>query len=534
MTIIGIVDNNEITDIDRDIEVRLLSHLIYSDAYTKIIHKEFDPTLLQIPEVKDLAFWALEFYKENNCTPKSNLPELINKKKLKFKRFGELHEIVLEAVQHPSENSKENTDYIVKITKEYLLSRSLNNALQQAIELVKERKPYDSISLVKDEIRKTEQTRPDVIKSIPFDKDVFDRIKDASLDNADVLFSCKGALGDFFGTFERGSFICFTGPEKRGKTATLVELAKQALLARLKVTFFSIGDASETQLLKRIYSACTAKAFNRRYFNKPIKYPVIDCLNNQTNECPKAKTKYKVFDGRNLAYDEYKDKHVVCIEKCKNHVPSHWYKEQIAQPFGDFETDFKRFIKKVRTSKWQDNLHVFVFGQWEKTVPDMIQMVDDDEQETGHVPDVIIIDYMDDIDFESGDGLREFRHRNAKMWGKTRGWSIKRNCLILTATQANKESYHMETLTEGVESEDKRKRGYVTAMFGINQTPEEKEQQIIRYNCLARRDAEYFPKQSITVLQCLSIGQASVLSYFRERENHDSQKKRISRKTYRT
>lgn len=528
MAVIGIVGDNEITDIDRNTEIRLLCYLTFSDNFIKHTAKLLDVSLFQIPEVQHIATWILEYYAENKTAPRDSLKEFINKKRIKFKRFSEIHELTLEAIENPFTDSVENLDYMFKTTEEYMLSRRLEHALSQAIKLVRDRKPFDAIELAKEEIRKTQQTQPDVIKSTPFEEETFNKVISTMEDHV-RLFTLPGALGDFVGEIERGSFICFTGPEKRGKTATLVGIAKVALQNRLKVTLFSIGDASEEQLLKRVYATCFGKAYNRKYFNQDVKFPIKDCLKNQLNTCPKGKSKYKVFDGKTVLYDQFKDKHTICTQ-CEDIMPSFYYMMRKAEPLTCFETDSKQFSKRIKSKTWYNNLHTFVFGQWSKNIEDIKQMVEDDALETGHVPDVIIIDYMDDIDFESGDGLREFRHRNAKLWGKTRGWSIMNNCAIITATQSNKESYHMETLTEGVESEDKRKRGYVTAMYGINQTPIEKEQQIIRYNCLAKRDAEYISSRSVTVLQCLPIGSPFVLSYMREKPN-DNEPKRPDAKT---
>ncbi len=50
-------------------------------------------------------------------------------------------------------------------------------------------------------------------------------------------------------------------------------------------------------------------------------------------------------------------------------------------------------------------------------------------------------------------------------------------------------------------------------MYGLNQTEDEKRNQVLRYSCVAQRDAEFISSDTITCVQCLTLGQPFVLSY---------------------
>ena len=92
--------------------------------------------------------------------------------------------------------------------------------------------------------------------------------------------------------------------------------------------------------------------------------------------------------------------------------------------------------------------------------------------------------------------------------------SQERHCLVVTATQANAASYDKKVLTMMNFSEDKRKMAHVTAMFGLNQTPDEKRQNLMRVGPIVIREGEFNSLNTVTVLQCLDIGRPYIGSYW--------------------
>jgi hypothetical protein len=521
MKILGVLEGEEVSDVSREIELQLITNLNYSIEFTREIHKELDPNLFQIPEIRDIASWLLEFYTTNKYVPKGHLQDLITNKKANFPRFNDLHIEIIDAMEDPRQKSRDNLEYMLQTARDYLLSRKIGRAVFQAQNLLAGGHPHKAISVLTEEIRTASHDSEDTFRAAPFSEDLYNKTRDSLFDERNALFKLGGELGEFFGTFSRGEFICFLGPEKAGKTSTLIGITKAALLNRVKVAFISIGDASPHQLLKRIYACCFQKAYNRRYFHKPVKYPVRDCLYNQRLECGPKSNKYVVVANQQVLYEKYKDKHTPCWE-CREGIASYWYRDVIAQPFSDYKKDSAAFSKKIKQKNWENNLRTFVIGQYSKNIEDIKDMLESEKEKTGFVPDVIVIDYMDDIDFESGDGLREFRHKNAKLWGKTRGLTIAKDCLIVTATQATRGSKIKINLEQGDESEDKRKAGFVTAMYAINQTFLEKRNQCIRYARLYAREEEFIPTDNIIVLQCLSLAQPFVFSYAQPKSDEPS------------
>ena len=127
------------------------------------------------------------------------------------------------------------------------------------------------------------------------------------------------------------------------------------------------------------------------------------------------------------------------------------------------------------------------------------------------VPRILIVDYMDLLCTEKYNN--DFRNSQFEIWKGMRGLAQSTNCLVVTATQANGASYTKELLDETNFSEDKRKNGLVTALFGLNQSPQEKELGIMRINTILAREGYFDKRKTVSVLQCLQIGQPVLGSF---------------------
>jgi replicative DNA helicase len=129
----------------------------------------------------------------------------------------------------------------------------------------------------------------------------------------------------------------------------------------------------------------------------------------------------------------------------------------------------------------------------------------------GFIPDVVVIDYADIL--APIDNRKEHRHQQNETWQTLRGLSQERHCLVITATQADADSYDRHHLSLNNFSEDKRKYGHVTAMLALNQTQEEKATGIMRIGVLLAREGEVDARSEVAILQCLRAGQPCLASY---------------------
>jgi len=94
-----------------------------------------------------------------------------------------------------------------------------------------------------------------------------------------------------------------------------------------------------------------------------------------------------------------------------------------------------------------------------------------------------------------------------------RGLSQERHCLMVTATQASARAYGKDLIDMSDYSEDKRKYAHVTAMIGLNQTPDEKKVGIMRINMIVQREGEFFSERTVKIAQDLRIGRPLLFSF---------------------
>jgi hypothetical protein len=120
------------------------------------------------------------------------------------------------------------------------------------------------------------------------------------------------------------------------------------------------------------------------------------------------------------------------------------------------------------------------------------------------VPDAVVIDYADIT--APYPGVKEGRDQINENWMHLRRISQDYHCLVLTATQADADSYSRRLMGRKNFSDDRRKHDHVTAMLGLNVTDEDKEVGITRVNFLDRREGGYTEKGQVWVAGCLAIG----------------------------
>lgn len=137
------------------------------------------------------------------------------------------------------------------------------------------------------------------------------------------------------------------------------------------------------------------------------------------------------------------------------------------------------------------------------TAKEMRRILEQWHKEDGFVPDVIVDDYIDIHAAE--DARKDFRHQDNQKWTNARTLNLDYNCVYLTATQADADSYDRESLGMKNFSENKRKYAHVTAMYALNQTKDEKLLNIIRIGDIGvvREGAS---QSQVQILQCLEIG----------------------------
>lgn len=193
------------------------------------------------------------------------------------------------------------------------------------------------------------------------------------------------------------------------------------------------------------------------------------------------------------------------IKGCRRCRPSYWYEEAPEYAVLDSPT-----VDKAMERFWKfsggGNLRVKAFRMDSATMLDIENYLDSLEEDI----DWVVIDYMDIVaPHTKGD---ERKQTNDK-WKALRRLSQRedRNWGIITASQADAESYDLVRQTRKNFSGDKRKYAHVTAMYAINQTERERTDGVLRLSPLVVRSDKF--NSSRDALVCTDLARGRVNNY---------------------
>lgn len=296
----------------------------------------------------------------------------------------------------------------------------------------------------------------------------------------------------------------------------LLELAIRSIKFKRNVAFFAVGDMTEKQMIRRAGIYITRKHYMDRFCG-PHLIPVFDCLWNQYDICTKKQRRSKsgimVDNTRRMKFEEAPGDYIPCIY-CKDFCPkefagSTWFKQIDIQKLSanDVIIAGDRFFSQAKGKDFK----LKAYPNKSVNFRDLRNQLDMWEHYDNFVPDIVILDYIDNMGPENG--KMEFRHQINETWQAARALSQERNILFITATQADRKSYTKKNVGMENASEDKRKNAHVTAMFGLNQLREDKEIGIMRVSQILAREAESDELHQVAVLQDYQISRAHLGSY---------------------
>jgi hypothetical protein len=309
----------------------------------------------------------------------------------------------------------------------------------------------------------------------------------------------------------------------------MIDMVFRALRQKCNVAFFQAGDLTEGQFLRRIAIHLSRRSDDERYC-QPYWRAVGDCELNQHDDCDRGDRScdhgvYEPSEREAWTEDPAAFQNLRALaelaERCPDYEPCRsracdkrrpvaWVvREEARQPLDgrDAAAAVREFFEKYRR-----RFRLATYAADTLTVGEIVSCCDEWERQSGFVPDVVVVDYAD---LMAAPDVREFRHRQDAIWKGLRGLSQKRHALVVTATQADADSYKSSLLKMGNFSEDKRKLGHVTAMWGLNQDPSgrEKDMGILRVNELVVREGASSVNNVVTVLQDLRAGRPVTESY---------------------
>jgi len=508
-----------------DMERKIITGFIMSKEYSSKIESKYRSEYLVDKDSRLLAKMCLRYFRKYNQVPGSESfrtlfdNEIMKNIKIQEDRKEHLTEILHSIDEEYQKQKLPAVDYLVDETFKYFKKISMDNLSMQIKESLQDNDHEDAEKLIK-EYRFIE--RDDELSYRPLD--IEDKIKETiEQANRKPIIKMSSKLNKFIGNeIYRKALVCFMGPEKRGKTTLMLDIAAKAINQKKNVIFYQAGDMTKGELNIKLWTYLTKAVLNEEQ-SETVYYPVLDCIMNQNGSCKKSdRPKNKVI-FKNMTETEIQDldsstvygkadkytKHVPCTS-CKNKKVfkgTVWYKKQYIKLYS--EKEMIKAIKKKRKKLGIFESKTYITG--ELTIRKIRNHLFDLQERKKFRPDLVLIDYADILGYE-GRGL-SIREQQIEIWKDLRALSFEIDGAVITATQADAKSYDAKQIKKGNFSESKNKLAYGTSFFGLNQTEPEKEKGIMRINKIASRFNNSSEKKMIKVLQCPALSRAIISSW---------------------
>jgi hypothetical protein len=512
------------------IERRIITGLIVSADYLRRVAPFWSDDLVEAPEMRRIARWCLAHYERYHRAPDRDIEQIylsaIRDESIP-KAEAEAVERVLEAVSDDYERGDQfNSAYLYDQTVKFFRERELAQHNERVADLMERGQLEEAAALASGFRPRSWATSRGLDLGTEHG---YERVR-AAFEQASVpILTYPGALGEMLNRHMiRGGFVSLEGPEKRGKTFWLTDIAFRGLRQKCNVAFFQAGDLTESQYLRRMAIHLARRSDDPKYCDAHWR-PVGDCVRNQFDLCRRsdrncdcgvyAKSEYAAFEDDPKVFQQL-PKLIELARSNRNYAPcdsatcdERWPVVWLA-PVPEREPlagdSAARIVRKF-FERYRRRFRLATYPNGTLTTDEMTSCLDEWERQDDFVPDVIAADYADIMTAHD----REYRHRQNAIWMGLRGISQERHALVVTGTQTDASSYRSELLGMGNFTEDKRKRGHVTASFGLNQDPHgrEKDLGIMRINTIVAREGDFNPVRVVTVLQHLASGRPFTESF---------------------
>jgi len=456
------------------LEKSIVVGLITSDEFISKVREKIIPNeTFETPFAQSISEWCIEFYDQYGKAPGKTLEAIYSAKK------RETPEVKSTLIARTLRDLSTEYDKGVPINIPYLLAESEKYFNHRRLKRLAEDLEMNLLSGNTEGAERLLSSYHKIDLGVESAVNPFqnvDAIQEAFERREENILRMPGALGEFFdGQLLREGFIAFQGPEKRGKSWFLLEMAYRALRQRRTVAYFEAGDMGRNQTIRRLMVRLTGVP-DRISYCGPVEVPVT-IAREEDEEYARVLTETRM------------------LEKCLTWKQAYRKSE--------------RFMKACKIAG-RDTFKLISYPNSTLTVKTMAARLQQWEREEGFIPDVIVVDYADILAPE--DSGKDFRNQVNDTWKALRRLSQEKKVLLFTATQANTASYSTGVQGMGNFSEDKRKLSHVTGMVGLNQKEEEKRVGVMRLNWIVLREGEYYTSKCCFVSQCLRIGRPMMQS----------------------
>lgn len=408
--------------------------------------------------------WCVKYYRKYGKAPRGEIESLFSrwadrKEGKKDEETIRLVERFLDSIsgQYTRERKKINIQYTIDLAAEHFNSVKAEDTCETVKGLLDDGKIVEALSQM-DDFKKIEMKAGKRISVLRDKQAIFQAFEE----RGDPLITFDGpndfGLAEFFGSaLLRDTFFLFEGPEKRGKTWIMLDMAWRAMQQGRRVAMFQVGDLSQPQIMRRFMTRASGRPLEATTKGKHVKVPV----------------------GLSPPRDESGIAHVVHKEK-------RW-KEDLTK-----QEAWK--ASKLLSKGWgkgleNELLFLDVYANSSISINGISSVLASWKREIGWVPDLLVIDYADILAPIDGKVDTRFQidatHRGMKRL------SQEYHLCLISATQTNKESYDAPTIEMKHSAESKTKHAHANGIIGINRSEEEKKLGLYRFNWVVGREWDY-------------------------------------------
>jgi hypothetical protein len=484
-------------------EELILTGMIISDEFFAGIRSVVKSDYFCNNYTAKVAEWCIDYYKENGEVPFESIFHIFEAEKDRLSRedVGVLSALFNRIGSIYSEESENfNHHYLLhSITIPYFERREIEIRANKMLGYLA-KDDLESAKSVMDAPMKLRESAISIIN--PFE---IDRVEEAIFSADDPLFTFPGALGRLFGPINSGWFINLQGAFKRGKSNFLYDTAFYLAASGLKVYHVSLEMNHKDSILrwaKRVTGATTEPGIKI--------LPVFDCLKNQAGVCEmiNCPDQPPLLDskGRKPEYD-VDHPHRICTHcRTDNNLytdfdPAIWFTPVDKAYVG---SNFNLQLLETFDKFYGHNIRSVSYPKFSVSFKDIIRDMDTYTQDTGFIPQVLIIDYLDVTRLPKSLNTRDSYD---EVWKHAAGISGERNMVVINVSQTNRGGIVKKSMDETDTSEDIRKMAHVDVWAALNQLPKEKRDKSARIGLVAHRHNEFDKSVQALILQDIEIGQ---------------------------
>lgn len=502
----------ELEQTNFEVEKKILNLLIYSTEFVSTLRPNYADGVFDNRYITKLAQIAIKHYDRFNTCIGDKINDTIAKA-LAANKVTQNHAAEMRVVLAALDPSLEaDVDYEVITTVDYFIAQCIRLKAEEALALLDKGKIEEAQEVMEAPIEiSREQTKGGNLSD--YDDEEIDSILN---DKEESIIRLKYALGQLLNdVLVREGVVALLGRNKVGKSHWLIYLARMARNQGKFVIFFTVGDMSKRQCERRIMQADAETSISPKYAKNQRK-SCLDCISNQKGICFERESNGNLLDGFNEIKPEFtEDSGYKPCTKCKGRdgkafQPTVSYLK-VSNPVLDKEVA-TQVRDKIAQTEGMGILHVEPYPNSTARCSELNASIRRICKLYGKEhPDCVVLDYADVMDDECEDERKSVNKR----WKFFRRCSDIWKCLFITATQANALGLSFEDLTMQANSEDKRKLDHVTAYIAINQTPEERKENIWRLAALNKREHPFDEAKQAVCYGCLSMGTPHQVSLFK-------------------